>query len=95
MLGGIIKILKQEFISRDECIIPWLNSLLRVKRISAVLMFLSSQEKLGNLGSVIFGRLDNDYYKFLIADLQSLLAHVIERGEGSEEERQHLIATFN
>lgn len=49
ILDGIIEILKTEFVERKEPILPWLSGLSRVKRISAVAMFLSSERKTGNI----------------------------------------------
>ncbi|XP_046444270.1 RNA polymerase II-associated protein 3-like isoform X1 [Daphnia pulex] len=45
ILGGIIKILKMEFVPRKDAILPWLTGLSRVKRIGAVTLFLSSDQK--------------------------------------------------
>lgn len=45
ILGGIIKIWKTEFAERKEPILPWLTGLSRVKRISAVTLFLSSDQR--------------------------------------------------
>lgn len=45
ILGGIIKIWKTEFAERKEPILPWLTGLSRVKRISAVNLFLSSDQR--------------------------------------------------
>ena len=45
VLGGIIRLLKNEFAPLSEPILPWLMSLSRIKRIGAVAMFLSASEK--------------------------------------------------
>lgn len=47
LLCGIINVFKTQFVAQKEPILPWLTGLSRVKRISAVTLFLPSDKKSG------------------------------------------------
>jgi hypothetical protein len=89
VLGGIIRLLKNEFVPLSEPILPWLTSLSRIKRIGAVAMFLSATEKSSTFLKAIRIFLFFLLINFVkITDLQGLLQLLEEKEEGNHEDRQ-------
>lgn len=47
VLADVLKVLKNEFITNGDSVMPWLMNLSHIKRIGAVVMFLSKDQKNG------------------------------------------------
>lgn len=60
ILAGILKVLKTEYVERDDPILPVLCGLSRVKRIGAVTMFLSTDQRKGISFVLNFSENGND-----------------------------------